>query len=201
MKTQILTIFTALVLSTGITATTYAATAKSENNIGEVSAINKIEVHGNVEVFISDGDFDKVEVNNKYYADNAVMRGRDGVLSITSYNTEKLVVWVTANDLRSVTAYDNAEIRSFGKLSAIEFNVDLYNNATAKLDLDAFSAKINVSDMAKADLSGFANEYDLKYCHAENINQKDFTAQHITKTPTINPMAVTSAQIDLFADL
>jgi len=202
MKTQIITIFTALVLSTGIAKTTYAAAAEeSENNMTVPAAINKIEVHGNVQLFISDGDKDQVKVNNKYYSDNALSKDKDGVLKISSYNAEKLVVWVTAKDLRSVTAYDNADVQSFGKLSKIEFNVDLYNNATAKLDLDTYSAAISVNDMAKASISGFANEYDLKYCHAENINQKNFTAQHTSKILTKNPMAVTSAQIDLFADL
>lgn len=202
MKTQILTIFTALVLSTGIAKTTYAASSEeSENNMSAPAAINKIEVHGNVELFISDGDKDQVKVNNKYFSDNALTRDKDGVLKISSHNAEKLVVWVTAKDLRSVVAYDNADVKSFGKLSKIEFNVDLYNNATAKLDIDAYSASISVNDMAKANISGFANEYELKYCHFENINQKDFTAQHTSKILTKNPMAVTMQQVDLFADL
>ena len=64
MKTTILTIFTALVLSAGIAKTTNAAPAKNENVtvLTGISAINKIEVYGNVELYISDGNRDQVKV-------------------------------------------------------------------------------------------------------------------------------------------
>jgi hypothetical protein len=202
MKTQILTIFTALVLATGIVKSTYAATAKNETVtvLNDISAINKIEVHGNVELYISDGSADQVKVYNKYYAESALVQSKNGVLSIASYKAEKLVVWVTANDLRSVSAYDNAEIKSFGNISKIEFEVNLHNNASAKLNLEAFSATVIVNDHAKANLSGRADEYELKYAHAENVNQTDFTSAHNAKTQT-GITAVVKTKTDELADL
>jgi hypothetical protein len=183
MKTQIITLFTALVLASGIAKTTYADTAKNETVtvLTGISAINKIEVHGNVQLYISDGSADQVKVYNKYYAERALVQSRNGVLSISSYKAEKLVVWVTAADLRSVSAYDNAEVRSFGELSKIEFDVDLHNNATAKLSLDAFSTNVTLSDNAKADLSGFANEFSLKNSFGSKVNRNNFTAVHFTE--------------------
>jgi hypothetical protein len=204
MKTQIITLFTALVLSTGIAATTYAATAKDETAtvLTDISAINKIEVRGNVEVYISDGATDQVKVYNKYYGESVLVQSKNGVLRIASYKAEKLVVWVTATDLRSVSAYDNAEVKSFGDLSKIEFEVDLHNNASAKLNLDAFSASVTVTDQAKASLSGSADEYSLKYNHAENVTEKDFETIHASKT--LNTVAVAKVQkseLDDLADL
>src|SRR5471030_2684622 len=107
MKTQIITIFTALVLVSGIATTTYAGTAKNENVtvLTDIPAINKIEVHGNVELYVSDGNADQVKVYNKYYAESALVQGKNGVLRISSYKTEKLVVWVTAKTLNAITAY------------------------------------------------------------------------------------------------
>ncbi|HEY4326808.1 MAG TPA: DUF2807 domain-containing protein [Mucilaginibacter sp.] len=197
MKTTILTIFTALILSTGIATTTFAATAKDENVtvLAGISAINKIEVHGNVQLYISDGATDRVKVYNKYYAESALVQSANGVLRISSYKAEKLVVWVTANDLSSVSAYDNAEVKSFGDISKIEFNVDLHDNATAKLALEAYSANVTVSDQAKARLSGNVNEVDLKYSHAENVNYNDLVTVHCSKTCT-----TTSARIRTEAD-
>jgi hypothetical protein len=202
MKTQILTIFTALILSAGIANSTYAATEKNGTVtvLNDISAINKIEVHGNVVLYVSDGNADQVKVYNKYYAESALVKSKNGVLSIASYKAEKLVVWVTASDLRSITAYDNAEVKSFGHLSKIEFEVDLHNNASAKLDLDAFSAKVTVNDRAKATLSGSADEYDLKYAHAENINQADFTSARTSKTQT-GIAGIAKVNIDDLADL
>ncbi len=203
MKTQIITIFAALVLSTGIAKTTNAATVKNETVtvLTDISAINKIEVHGNVEVYISDGATDQVKVYNKYYAESALVQSANGVLRISSYKAEKLVVWVTAADLRSISAYDNAEVRSFGDLSKIEFNVDLHNNASAKLNLDAYNANITVNDQAKASLSGTADQYDLKYSHAENVNEKNFETLHASKTLNASAKVAVKSELDALADL
>ena len=189
MKTTILTIFSALVLSTGIAKPLPAAAAKNENVtvLTGISAINKIEVHGNVELYISDGAADQVKVYNKYYSESALVQSTNGVLRISSYKAEKLVVWVAAKDLSSVSAYDNVEVKSFGNLSNIEFNVDLHNNASAKLDLDAFSANVTVADHAKIDLSGAANEYTLTHNIASSVNNYNFKADHFTDNKIIIP--------------
>jgi hypothetical protein len=97
------------------------------------------------------------------------------------------VVWVTANDLRAISAYDNAEVKSFGNLSKIEFEVNLHNNATANLNIDAYKANITVNDNAKAILSGTVNDYTLKYASPVNVNTKDFAAANSTTTLISGP--------------
>jgi hypothetical protein len=203
MKTTFLTIFTALVLSAGIANTTNAAPAKNENVtvLTGISAINKIEVYGNVELYISDGTKDQVKVYNKYYSENALVQSKNGVLRISSYKAEKLVVWVTAYDLRSVSAYGNAEVKSFGDISKIEFNVDLHNNASAKLNLAAYSANITVNDQAKADLSGTVTEADLKYNNAQNIEYSNLVMQHASQTCTAASASIAKNELDQIADL
>ena len=189
MKTAIITIFSALVLVSGIANSTYAATAKNDNNtytvLTDISAINKIEVHGNVELYVSDASTDQVKVYNKYYSESALVQSKNGVLCITSYKAEKLVVWVSANDLRSISAYDNAEVRSFGNISKIEFNVDLHDNASAKLNLDAYTANVTVKDNAKADLSGSATELNLNRDLESNVQNKNFSAAHYYQNKTV----------------
>ncbi|ASU33833.1 GIN domain-containing protein [Mucilaginibacter xinganensis] len=129
MKTQIITFFAVLVVAFGVTNSTFAGTAKNADDnytvLTDISAINKIEVRGNVELYVSDGATDQVKVYNKYYSESALVKSKNGVLSIASYKAEKLVVWVTANDLRAISAFDNAQIKSFGNISKIEFDVDL----------------------------------------------------------------------------
>jgi len=201
MKTQIITLFTALVLVAGVANTSQAATTAKDQNytvLTDVSAINKIEVRGNVELYVSDGPADQVKVYNNYYAESALVKSRNGVLSIASYKAEKLVVWVTAADLRSVSAYDNAEVKSFGDLSKIEFDVDLHNNATAKLTLNAFSANVTVNDYAKVDLDGKADQLNLKHSITSIVNANDFAAVNYTDTKTGMPVP---AKEDEFAGL
>jgi len=183
----------------GITKTTYAATANNNTVtvLTDISTINKIEVHGNVELFISDGSADQVKVYNKYYSESALVQSKSGVLRITSYNAEKLVVWVTANDLRSIAAYDNAEVRSFGDISKIEFNIDLHDNATARLNFNAYSANVTLKDNAKIELSGTVNEFSLNHNTGSAIINDNFSAEHFTE----NNISRTDARSKVLAGL
>jgi hypothetical protein len=183
MKTRILSIIALIVL--GFTATIPAnaaiAATKDYTILNDVNHINKIEVYGNVQVYVSDGSADQVKVYNNYYAEDALVQNKNGVLRISSYKAEKLVVWVTAADLRAISAYDNSEVKSFGSLSKIDFDVELHNNASAKLNLDAFSATVTLTDHAKADLAGNADQFNLNYNVSSSVNKSGFSATHYTE--------------------
>jgi hypothetical protein len=173
MKTQFLTLITLVALVISTSNTVSANTNTEDKNaivLTEAANFSKIEVRGNVEVYISDGATDQVKVYNKYYSESAMVQNRNGVLRIASYKNEKLVVWVTVSDLRSLSAYDNAEIKTFGKLSAINLDVNLYNNATAKMDVNMFTANINVNDRAKADIKGDVQECYLTHDRSASVN-------------------------------
>ncbi|MBS1503154.1 MAG: DUF2807 domain-containing protein [Bacteroidetes bacterium] len=187
MKTKIFTIATIAAIVLGIGSTALAdGNAKNDKEVAtvltDVSRISKIEVYGNVELYVSNDETDQVKVYNRYYAEDAVVQSRNGVLRISSYSGKKLVVWVNAADLRSISAYDNAEVRSFGKLSGIDLTVTLNNNAYAKFDFDAFSANITVNDRAKADLAGNVSECSLKYNQGATVNSTEFAAGHMVRT-------------------
>ena len=188
MKTSVITIAAITVLALGTVNLSNAA-AKNNNNaavvLNNVSKINTIEIHGNVQVFVSDGTSDQVKVYNNYYAENALVQSQNGVLRISSYTKDKLVVWVTANDLRSISVYDNAEVKSFGKLSEINLDVNLYNTSTATLNLDSYSASINVNDRAKANLSGTLDNCDLQYSNQTTVNQSALQAGTINTVKQI----------------
>jgi len=186
MKTQIITLITALTLGMGIVKTTKAAATSGDavTILTGISGINRIEVYGNVKLYVSDGSKDEVKVYNKYYSERTLVQNNNGVLRITSYKPEQLVVWVTAADLRAITAYDNAEIKSFGNISKIEFELELHNSSTAKFDLEAYSAKVTVNDQAKVDMSGRVEEYALRYNCAENVNTDGLNVKHADKAST-----------------
>src|ERR1700748_233300 len=111
MKTKILSIILVFAVMSGISKSSYAATANKADYtvLSDIKNVSKIEVRGNVELFISDDAVSQVKVYNKYYAETALVQNKNGVLRIASYTTEKLIVWVSTDDLLSVSAYDNAE--------------------------------------------------------------------------------------------
>jgi hypothetical protein len=175
MKTQLITLIASIAIiasSTNNASATVNADDKNAIVLTDATStnINKIEVRGNVELYLSDGTANEVKVYNKYYSESALVQNQNGVLRISSYKDEKLVVWITVNDLRSITAYDNAEIKSFGKLSAIDMNVNLYGNALAKLDVNIFTVTINVNDRAKADIKGDVTNCYLTHDRSATVN-------------------------------
>lgn len=191
MKTQLITLITSIAIIASVSNNASAATVKTDDKnaivLTEASTanINKIEVRGNVELYLSDGNANEVKVYNKYYSESALVQNQNGVLRISSYKNEKLVVWITVNDLRSISAYDNAQIKSFGKLSAIDMNVSLYGNASAKLDVNMFNASINVNDRATADIKGDITNCYLTHDRSASVNSSALAASNIV----INNMA------------
>jgi hypothetical protein len=184
MKTTLIAIAAVLFMVPGFAKNANASAPKDNAAVvlNDVSIINKIEVYGNVELYVSSGPADQVKVYNKYYAENALVQSKKGVLRISSYKNEKLVVWVTANQLSAITAYDNAEIKSFGCLNGVELNVKLNNNASATLNLDTYAASISLSGNAKAELSGTTSEYSLTRTPVSNVNSNGLTYAHATET-------------------
>ncbi|MBS1522576.1 MAG: DUF2807 domain-containing protein [Bacteroidetes bacterium] len=188
MKTRIFSLVAIAAVVLGVSNTTLAATKDSAANNSEVSTvlkvnkINKIEVRGNVEVYVTDGADDQVKVYNRYYSESALIQNNNGTLRISSFADQKLVVWVKAEQLTSIAAYDNAEVKSFGKISPLEMEVTLHDNAYAKLDVEGYSMNITVNNRAKADLSGNVGQCNLKYDHSAYVNSTNFAAAHITRT-------------------
>ena len=184
MKKSIVTIAIAVSIVFGISKSGLAATSTTQEvtTLTESSKISKIEVHGNVELFVSDGTSDEVKVYNRYYAENALVQNENGVLRISSYSDEKLVVWVKASLLKEMSVYDNAQIKSFGSFSAIELDVKLHNNASASLKMDAYSARVTLNDRAKADLAGNITEGTINYDQSSYLNVSNLEAAHLVKT-------------------
>ena len=117
-----------------------------------------------------------------------MVQDENGVLRITSYSSQKLVVWVTVNQLAKLSAYDSAEVKSFGKLSSIDLDVKLFNNASAKLDMDTFTAAISLDGFTKADLTGRITEGNIRYTHSSFLNIAGLDVTHLIKTVKFHKM-------------
>jgi hypothetical protein len=190
MKATILTLIAAVLLTVTVTTTKVTAATTTESiTLTGIKNINKIEAHGNVEVFITNGTKDAVKVyDTAYYAGSALVQEEKGTLRITNYDkAKKLIVEVTVTDLRHVAAYDNAVIKS-DKLALVDLSVDLYNNAYAGLQLNNYAASINVNDQAKADLSGDVTEYSLNYSYGTTVNRTELTAASTTENRVAAPV-------------
>ena len=188
MKKIILTAAIALTFF-GFSTTTFAATGTTTNTVlPTISQIGEIEVHGNVQVYLTSGSEDKVTVYDNYYASGALVQEENKVLRITSYDSQKLVVWVTVSDLSKLSVYDQASVSSFGKFSGIDVKVNLYDHAQAKLDLDVFDATFAVNDHASAELSGKVENGTVGYDRFAFVDNQNLSATKLTAS--LNPHPV-----------
>jgi hypothetical protein len=193
-KRKITILPTAILLaaSLGFSQSTFASSSNSEKTVNvkaNVSEINKIEVRGNVELYLSEGAADQVVTYSNSRNSNSFGPDKNGVLRIASYQTQKLIVWVTASQLANLEVYDNADVRSFGKLSGIELNVKMYNNATAELNLDAYQANVTLNGHAKAALTGDIDSVDLMYGHSSQVDTSNLVAAHLNRTVSFDGIA------------
>jgi len=202
---KILTIIALTVATLGTVNFAHAATTNIDevtvlNNIG---TFNKIEVHGNVQLVVANGAKNSVEMNNNYYAENAMVQTEEGTLKIASYTTKTLIVYVTVNDVRAITAYDNASVKTDGRFSALSLDVTLNNYASANLNLDSYVANITANDNAKADLTGNVTDYSLNYAQATTINRSALLADNTSEklvVPTYISVKHTEVSADEIAD-
>jgi len=182
MKTKFLTIAILLSIVTISANNTFAATKENTVTVlNEAKNFNKIEVRGNVEVYLTSGEENQVKVNANYYGQSALVQNQNGTLRISSYTKDALVVYVTAADLRALSVYDNAFVKSAKDFAAIELDVNVYNNAKVQLDLDAYTANITVNDRAKMDLTGSVAKCDMQVNQTSTVNSANFVAERINR--------------------
>jgi len=193
MKTKFLNLIKLVTLTIATTSATFANT-KTNNNVTvleNAKPITSIEAHGNVEIYITNGDKDGVKVFDEYYNQNALIQNENGVLRVSSYKAEKLVIEITVTDLRAISASDNVIVKSFGRFSSLDLAVELNNNAIAELNMDAFAAKFTINDRAKADISGTIEDYQLNYSRSSTVNRTYLAAANrIEKITTPLPQSV-----------
>lgn len=146
--------------------------------LNEQAPITKIVAKGNVKVYINKGEEQSIKVYDNYYGKNALTQIEDGVLRITSFEDKALKVYVTVKDLQAVEASDYTFVYGIDKFRAINFEVTLKNQATAVLNVDAFSINTHISDTSKLKLKGSAEYERVLATDYANIDITKFEANH-----------------------
>ena len=176
IKTFIALAITAVVL-TGSTVATFAADGKKETTLTEVKKVNQIKVSGNVELILVQSTDEHVKVYDDYYAKNALVQQRDGELRISSFNKETLTVVVYVNNLTSLSASNNATVKTYGKFNALMLEVNLTDNASANLNINTLEVFTNVSGAAKLTLAGSTETYNSLMGSFAKVNMDQFSAE------------------------
>lgn len=127
--------------------------------LNEVKNISKIVASGNVEVFVMQAPTESVKVYDNYYAKNALVQQKDGVLRISSFEKERLAVTVYVRNISTIEASDNAVVKTYGKVNFLSLDVLLKDKAVADINASTVNLYTSVKDQASLKLSGSTEEH------------------------------------------
>ena len=183
MKNAIKNMITASLAAAVILGSSIAATAadlkSSPAIISTVKNINKIAVSGNVEVILIQDVADQVKVYNDYYANNALIQEKDGLLRISSYSRDKLTVEVHVKNLNSIELEDKSTVKTYGSFYLLGLEIALRDQAKADMNINTTQLTVNVIDDAQLSLAGTTEEFTDK-THADAMeNAKNEVLQQV----------------------
>ena len=187
MKTAIKNLFVVVLSVVSLTTSAFATDAKEnvkntkENNftiLKEVKGINKIVVSGNVEVFVMQAPTESVKVYDNYYAKNALVQQKEGVLRISSFEATPLTVTVYVRNIAAIEASDNATVKTYGKINFLSLEVLLKDKATADINANTVNLFTSVKDQASLKLSGATEEHYALMGTSAKMTTGNFVAGH-----------------------
>lgn len=152
----------------GITATVLPA----------IKNINKIAVSGNVELILIQDVADHVKVYNDYYANNALVQEKDGVLYISSFNRDKLTVMVHVKNLSALELEDKSTVKTYGSFYLLDLAISLSDQAKADINANTTTLTTKVSNDAQLNLTGSTEAYAAQIKDGADLNMEDFVAKN-----------------------
>lgn len=181
----------AATLTLGILTSATLATKADDHAItvlADVKKVTKIDVSGNVELILVQSANESVKVYDNYYTKNALVQQKDGELRVSSYEKEPLTVVVYVSNLSSITASDNATVKTHGKFSTLDLTVDLNDHAKAILNTNTISLNTNVKGSANLSLSGYTTDYNAVMNSSSKVSMNDFVAESTNiRSKNVNP--------------
>ncbi len=202
MKISIKNLFALALTAIVLTSSANVYAADGEKNVtvlNQIKHINKINVSGNVALIIVQSDTESVKVYDDYYAKNALVQEKDGVLNISSFEKETLTVVAYINNLSEIEASENATVVTQGKLNTLSLSVILKDSASATLNTNTVALYSNVKNNASLTLSGLTDDYSSVMGNLAKVTMEKFSAENsniITKNETM-VLANSAATADL----
>ncbi|WP_443945239.1 GIN domain-containing protein [Pedobacter sp. AW1-32] len=184
MKTSFKAIFATTLAAIVLSTSAFATENKSQcyTNISTVKNINKIQVCGNVKLIWVQDAKESIEINDSYYAKNALVQQQKDELRISSFDKKTLTVIAHVNNLTSIEASDDVVVETAGSFNLLNLKITLNDNAKANINSNtvALSSVLNAQSSLK--LSGSTENYSAVLGSMSNVNMSAFNAADSTIT-------------------
>ena len=177
IKSLIALAITGLVLTTAANTANASESAPQVTVLSQVKKVNKINVAGNVELILVQSADESVKVYDNYFSKNALVQQENGELRISSFNSERLTVVVYVSNLSEINAANNATVKTLGKFNTLDLQINLKDNATAKLNTNTISLSTQISGQANLTLTGSTITYDAVIGSIAKVDMDQFVAE------------------------
>ena len=182
MKTKILTIFSFVLLSSIITSCVWGPTITGNGNVAkeqrEAGSFDKISVTRGMNVYLSQGDVEKIIVEADENLLDYIQTDIDNnTLNIkTSANIRRAKskkVFVTVNDLSNIHTTAGSHLYSDGEISCKDLEISSSAGSNIKLQINAEDIRVSASAGSNITIEGKADDAEIKSTSGSNIKAEE----------------------------
>lgn len=157
------------------------ATAGTMTADGTVVDFHSIQLKGNYEVFLSQGDHSEYRIEGD--AASISSRVENGVLYIENsgkfWNGAEATIYIQVSDFRSLQSSGAVEIHTSGVISANDVSIDLAGATEASLSLEVRKLNLEVAGASEVNIKGSALYADMITAGASEIDALAFKVRSL----------------------
>lgn len=178
MKTAIKTLFITALTGIILIFSVYAGLAKESDPLvnAAVSGCSKIEVRGNITVFISQGTKEGARVQTDEPMAKVSLKRKGTKLMISSSEKERVMLYLTVKDLQRIDAADHAIVRSTGKVRFPVLQIFVEGNAEVEVNVISKDLYTVIKQGAILKLSGSTDRHTSVKDDTSLLNTNSFAA-------------------------
>ncbi|MDF1671905.1 MAG: DUF2807 domain-containing protein [Vicingaceae bacterium] len=146
-------------------------------------SFNKIDISGHFEVFINQGNTEKLEIEADYNLIELIeTETKSNTLYIKSKkpigNAESLKLYITVKNITDIDISGAVELNSKGTLDGENLEINISGAADINLGVDVISLTMDMSGASETTLRGKAENFDIELSGASDLQAEKLKTKH-----------------------
>jgi len=148
-----------------------------------VSTFKKIDISGHFEVFINQGNTEKVEIEaDQNLIELIESETKNNTLYIKSKepigDAESLKLYITVVDIKDIDISGAVELNSKGTIAAEELEIEISGAADINIDVEANLLKMDMSGASETTLKGKVENFEIELSGASDLQAEKLKTKH-----------------------
>ncbi len=175
IKNLIASSLTTIFITSSIGLTSVSAQEKNVVKISAPTNVKRIAVKGNVEIILVQRNIEGVTYANDNIGTAKIIQDRD-LLQINSVDQNPVKLTLYVKELYRIEAFENAIVKTEGKLKTKYLQVFLFGSAHADLNTDTEGLYTVIKENSDLKLSGATNDHILVIGRTPKLTMDKFAA-------------------------